>query len=102
MKGMFLFIYVIIQISSSTINGVIKDKNGMVINHAKVELILKSKGIIRGTYTDENGRYKFNLMETGGPYTLLIRKEGYRIYEKNGLDFELGDNDLRSVIEREF
>ena len=107
MKGLFLFLCMFIlisgfsQITSSSINGVIKDKIGNTIENVKVELILKSKGIIRDTYTDRNGRFRFFLVDSGEPYTLRINKEGYRLYEKRNLEFILGDNDLNVIIEKD-
>ena len=89
------------QITTSTINGVITDKNNKKIEHAKVEIILKSKGITRGTFTDENGRFKFYLIEVGGPYTLKITKLNYREYNKKNLEFDLGDNDINVKLETE-
>ena len=107
MKKLLLFLSLFIsmttfsQITTSDISGVIKSKTGKKIEHVKVQLILKSKGITYGTFTDEKGRFNFRLIEVGGPYILKVEKEKYRTYEKRNLDFNLGDNDLNVIIEEE-
>ena len=65
--GLLISITTFSQISSSNIYGVIKDKNGKKINHAKVYIYYKSKGVGYGTYTDINGLFRFHFIETGGP-----------------------------------
>ena len=107
MKKLLLFLSLCIsmtafsQLTTSDISGVIKNKVGKKIGHVKVQLILKSKGITYGTFTDEKGKFNFRLMEVGGPYIFKVDKEGYRPYEKRNLEFELGDNELNAIIEEE-
>ena len=107
MRKLLLFLSLFIsmtafsQLTTSEISGIVKSKNGKRIEHVKVQLILKSKGITYGTFTDEKGRFIFRLLEVGGPYVFKADKVGYRPYEKRNLEFELGDNNLDAIIENE-
>ena len=97
--GMLISITSFSQISSSHISGVVHDKSGKKINHAKVYIFYKSKGVGYGTYTDINGLFQFHYIETGGPYKLKIEHPSYLPYEKRDLEFDLGDNYFDIIIE---
>ena len=70
--GMFISSTLFSQISSSNISGVVRDKNGKKIDHAKVYIFYKSKGVGYGTYTDINGLFRLYYIETGGPYKIQV------------------------------
>ena len=105
MRRLFFFITLFIsinlfsQISSSNVSGVVKDKNGKKIEHAKVLIFYKSKGITYGTYTDKRGFFNFSFIETGGPYKLKIEHDSYLPYEKRDIEFDLGDNYYNIIVE---
>ena len=69
MRKLLLFLSLFIsmtafsQLTTSDISGVIKSKTGKKIEHVKVQLILKSKGITYGTFTDEKGRFIFRYFD---------------------------------------
>ena len=97
--GILISITSFSQISSSHISGVVKDVKGKKINHAKVYIYYKSKGVGYGTYTDINGLFQFHYIETGGPYKLKVEHALYLPYEKRDMEFELGDNYYDIIIE---
>ena len=97
--GMFISSTLFSQISSSNISGVVRDKNGKKIDHAKVYIFYKSKGVGYGTYTDINGLFRLFYIETGGPYKIQVEHNLYLPYEKRDIEFELGDNYIEITIE---
>ena len=97
--GMLISLTSISQISSSHISGVVRDNKGKKIDHAKVYIYYKSKGVGYGTYTDINGIFRLYYIETGGPYKLKIEHPSYLPYEKRDLEFDLGDNYYDIIVE---
>ena len=77
----------------------VRDTKGKKINHAKVYIYYKSKGVGYGTYTDINGLFQFHYIEIGGPYKIRIEHNLYLPYEKRDLEFELGDNYYDIIVE---
>ena len=97
--GILISLTTFSQISSSNISGVIKNKNGKKIEHAKVYIFYKAKGIGYGTYTDANGIFRFHYIETGGPYKLRVDHDSFLSYEKRDVELELGDNFYDIIME---
>ena len=97
--GILISITTFSQISSSNISGVVRDKNGKKIDHAKVYIYYKSKGVGYGTYTDINGLFRLYYIETGGPYKIRVEHNSYLPYEKRDLEFDLGDNFFEVIVE---
>lgn len=62
--------------ASSTINGVVKDKNQAVISNATVTILNKGNGLSRTTTTNENGEFRVDLLPAGR-YNIKVSASGF-------------------------
>ena len=70
-----------IEVSTETIQGVVKDENGMTVSN--IELSLNKNGQeIKRTYTDENGSYILSDIENG-TYSVEVEEEIYELVGNN-------------------
>ena len=89
------------QITTSTLNGKIKDKNGIIIPGSTIQLVLTATSTKYGTSTDGNGIYHIYNATAGGPYTIKVTSVGFKSYEKDEIYLTLGSNDLDIQMEEE-
>lgn len=87
------------QITTSTLNGKIKDKNGETIPGSTIQLIFTSTSTKYGVSTDVNGIYRIYNANVGGPYTLKVSSVGFKPYEKDEIYLSLGGNELDIILE---
>ncbi len=58
----------------------------------QVQALNRSTGARAGTLTNQAGRFFISGLETGGPYTLTVRRIGYAQRDSNNLYVSLGEN----------
>ena len=58
----------------------------------QVQAINRSTGARSGTLTNDAGRFHISGLETGGPYTLSVRRIGFAQRDSNNLYVSLGEN----------
>ena len=89
------------QVTTSTLNGKIKDKKGEIISGSTIQLVLTTTSTKYGTSTDGNGIYHIYNANVGGPYKIKVTSVGFKPYEKDEVYLSLGSNDLDIQLEEE-
>ncbi|HJU90724.1 MAG TPA: TonB-dependent receptor [Gemmatimonadaceae bacterium] len=79
-------------ITTATISGVVSGANGEGIEAAQIQVQHRATGATTGTISKEGGRYAVAGLETGGPYTLTIRRIGYQQATRDNVFLTLGQN----------
>ncbi len=80
----------IAQVTTSSLNGLIKDKEGQGLPGASVKATHLPTGSIYGTTTQPDGRYTIPNMRAGGPYKIEISFIGYAPQTFNDINLKLG------------
>jgi hypothetical protein len=107
MRKVFLFMMMLVsltsfsQITTSALNGKIKDKKGEIIPGSTIQLILTTTSTKYGTSTDGNGIYHIYNATAGGPYKIKVTSVGFKSYEKDEIYLTLGGNDLDIQLDEE-
>lgn len=79
-------------VTTSAINGVVKDTNGETLPGASVVAVHTPTGTQYGMVTNEQGRFYFPNVRVGGPYTLNVSFVGYNNFEAPTFVLALGEN----------
>jgi uncharacterized protein len=69
----------------ASISGVVKDPNGAVVSGATVTLMNKKANTVFVYVTQDDGAYKFSLLEAGS-YNLAVDAPGFSVIEMKNLD----------------
>ncbi|WP_217998208.1 TonB-dependent receptor [Flavihumibacter petaseus] len=80
------------QVTSSSLNGVVKSATGEILENATVKAVHIPTGTIYSTRTGKNGNYNIPNMIPGGPYSVEITHVGFDPYQESGITLTLGDN----------
>jgi hypothetical protein len=78
------------QVTTSSINGKVRDAKGLSIPGASVLLTNVSNGTKYGAVTSADGFYRLNNLNPGGPYKLTVSYVGYNKQEKENINLSLG------------
>lgn len=70
--------------------GTIRDTGGMLIEGARVDIVNRASGFGVVSVTNGEGRYQASGLEVGGPYTIAVRRLGYRSARREGITLVLG------------
>ncbi len=73
------------NITSTAINGTVKDQAGVLVEGASIKAIHGPTGTVFNAATRPNGRYNLRGMRVGGPYSLIISAVGYRSETRSGI-----------------
>ena len=76
--------------SLGSVNGIIRDESKAVIGGANVILTEESKGLVRKSESDSDGRFLF-LSTIAGSYSLRVEKQGFNSGRMTGLRIEVGE-----------
>jgi hypothetical protein len=79
-------------VSTGAFNGVVTDESGKPMASVQVAAVNRATGARSGTLTNDAGRYYISALETGGPYTITVRRIGFAPKDTNGLFVSLGEN----------
>lgn len=85
------------QVTTSSMSGSVKDSEGAVIGATVVAKHVPS-GTAYGTVTNVDGRYNFNGMRVGGPYTVEVTYIGYGKNTTEGITLQLGETYSHNVV----
>ncbi len=83
--------------TSGAIKGIIKDRNGRVVNGATVRILNIETGVSRSTRTGTGGEYSFPLLPTG-TYEVTVSALGYRPIKDTGIKITLGNMAIVSPL----
>jgi Carboxypeptidase regulatory-like domain len=79
------------QVSTGGFTGVVTDETGKPMAGAQVQVVNRSTGARAGALTNAAGRYYISALESGGPYTISIRRIGFAQRDTNNLQVSLGE-----------
>jgi hypothetical protein len=93
------------QVSTGGFTGFVTDETGKAMAGAQVQIVNRATGSRAGSLTNDAGRYYVSALETGGPYTITIRRIGFAQRDTNDLYVSLGqmvrvDISLRTAVTR--
>ncbi|MGH7616761.1 MAG: carboxypeptidase regulatory-like domain-containing protein, partial [Gemmatimonadaceae bacterium] len=80
------------SVSTGAFSGTITDAQGKGLASVQVAAVNRATGARTGTLTNDLGRYYISALETGGPYTISVRRIGFSPRDTNGLFVSLGEN----------
>jgi hypothetical protein len=78
------------QVSTGGFTGFVTDETGKAMAGAQVQIVNRATGSRAGALTSDAGRYYVSALETGGPYTITIRRIGFAQRDTNDLYVSLG------------
>jgi hypothetical protein len=79
------------QVTTSSINGSVKDSKGEPVVGATVKATHEPSGTIYGNFTNADGRYVIPNVRIGGPYTVEISAVGSQTQKFSGITLKLGE-----------
>lgn len=85
------------QVTTSSMNGKVTEKNGDAIIGATVQAIHEPSGTMYGAITNVEGRYTIQGMRAGGPYRVEISYVGYQTVIFKDITLQLGDSYLQNA-----
>ncbi|MCU4175420.1 TonB-dependent receptor [Carboxylicivirga sp. N1Y90] len=85
------------QVTTSSMGGRVTDAEGTIIG-ATVIATHTPSGTTYGTVTNLEGRFNFNGMRVGGPYTVTVSFIGYGDYTQNNITLSLAENYVMDVV----
>ena len=80
------------QVTSSSVNGFVKNEKGETLAGSTIQLTHVPTGTIYKTISDKSGRFNVVNMIPGGPYTLEISNVGYASFKETDINLALGEN----------
>lgn len=87
------------QVTTSAMNGIVKDQKSMVIPGASVIAVHTPSGTRYVTITNSDGRFNIQGMRVGGPYSVAITYIGYKKYVVDNISLVLGTpKQIESVL----
>ncbi len=84
-------------VTTSSINGQIKDQNGEPLPGANIIAVHQPSGTTYGSLTDFDGFYRVPNMRVGGPYKIEISYVGFKTQTLNDIYLRLGDSERISL-----
>src|SRR5215471_11845079 len=80
------------SVSTAAFSGTVTDAQGKPLGSVQVAAVNHQTGARTGTLTNDVGRFYISGLETGGPYTITIRRIGFSARDTNNLFISLGEN----------
>lgn len=78
------------QVTTSSINGKVKDAKGMTVPGASVLVLHVPTGTKYGAVTGSDGYFRLNNLNPGGPYTVTVTYIGFNKQQKDNVNLGLG------------
>jgi len=86
------------QVTTSSINGKVRDAKGIAVPGANVSIIHLPTGTKFSAVTSADGAYWVNNLNPGGPYKVTVTYIGYAKEEKNNINLSLGSDQRLDFI----
>ncbi len=87
---LFASVWTWAQVTTSEIQGVVKDANGQPLPGAEVKVTHLPTGSVSGVVTQFNGSFTIPNLRVGGPYTLEVKFMGYKPAKVENIYLQLG------------
>ena len=71
-------------VTTGAVAGRVTDANGQPLAEVQITVRNTSTGYVAGAATRADGRYRISNLETGGPYTIMMRRIGYQSQSIDG------------------
>jgi len=84
-------------VTSSSINGQVKDASGNPLPGANIVVVHTPSGTKYGASSDFDGYYRISNMRTGGPYSVTISYVGFKDFTDTNVYLSLGETERISV-----
>lgn len=84
-------------VTTGAISGFLTDSAGNGLEGAQVEITNRATGSVVRTTTREGGRFNAQGLETGGPYTINVRRIGFQPYSRDNIIVQLGQTNRQDV-----
>ena len=85
------------QVTTSSITGFVKGDNNEPLNGATITLTHVPTGTVYNTQTRNGGKYDFNNLNPGGPYTISVSYVNYQAFKKDDLFLTLGESSKEDI-----
>lgn len=72
-------------VTTGGIAGNVTDDAGAPVEAAQIQVVNRRTGFSTGAISRDNGRYVVLGLESGGPYTVIARRIGFKEFERNDL-----------------
>lgn len=86
------------QVTTSSLSGVVKNKNGNALPGATITATHVPTGTVYTSVARSGGRFDINNMNPGGPYTISTSFVGFDIDKKEDIYLQLGDIQRMDVV----
>ncbi|MBD8488598.1 TonB-dependent receptor [Echinicola sp. CAU 1574] len=86
------------QVTTSSIQGSVKDAQGEALIGATVKAIHVPSGSMYGAVTNVDGRFNLPNMRVGGPYTVEVSYIGFQAHQLNNISLSLGQPYALDVV----
>jgi hypothetical protein len=83
-------------ISTSQINGTVRDASGLTVPAAEIKATQTDTGLVRTVLSGPDGSYILSNLPVG-PYQLEVTKEGFTKYFQSGIILQVGSNPTADV-----
>lgn len=88
------------QVTTSNINGVLKDESGNTLQGATVKVTNTQNGLVKLSITDKKGRFSIPNLDPGGPYIVSLTYVGFTIADKTDVILQLGTTETLDFTAR--
>ncbi len=78
------------QVNKSNLTGVVRDSSGAVVAGAALRLVNTGTGGVRTEATDQNGLYRFMLLDLG-MYRLQVEAAGFKTFVRDKIELTTGE-----------
>ncbi|MBY0478210.1 MAG: carboxypeptidase regulatory-like domain-containing protein [Chitinophagaceae bacterium] len=89
--AVFISMFVVAQVTTSSISGIVKDKNGAPLEGATITATHLPTGTVYNTVSKKGGIFNIPNSRIGGPYRLKVEFVGQKAYEIEGFSLLLGE-----------
>ncbi|MEX0635627.1 MAG: carboxypeptidase-like regulatory domain-containing protein, partial [Ferruginibacter sp.] len=91
-------LFMMAQVTTSTISGTVKDDKGSVLDGATVKVTNTQNGAVKQTKSDKSGRFSIPNLDPGGPYTVAVTFVGQIIPTRENIFLQLGTDEVLDFL----
>lgn len=91
-------LFMVAQVTTSTVSGTVKDDKGAVLEGATVKVTNTLNGAVKQTSSDKNGRFLVPNLDPGGPYVVSVTYVGRQVPDRTDLYLQLGTTEVLDFV----